>query len=100
MYLLLIKGHRQPIPKYKEIRRNGAWDEHVTKCLYKRGEFQRRYHMSIEAFRREGNLGFTTIPYETNEVISTARQRAIVEQLRQKTIQRLVYNIQTNMNEA
>jgi hypothetical protein len=47
---LLLKQFRSPLPRYKEIRRNGAWDEHLTKCLYKRGEFFNRYHMSIDAF--------------------------------------------------
>ena len=44
----------------------------------------------------EGNLGFVSVPYETDEVISSSRQNAIVEQLRQKTIQRPVYNLQRN----
>ena len=48
----LLKQFRSPLPRYQEIRRNGAWEEHVTKCLYKRGEFFIRYHMSIEAFTR------------------------------------------------
>ena len=51
MMYLVAQPFRNPIPKYREIRRNGAWDEHVTKCLYKKGEFQRRYHMSVAAFR-------------------------------------------------
>lgn len=46
----------------------------------------------------EGNLGFVAVPYETDEVVSSARQRDIVEQLRQKTIQRPVYNLQRNTN--
>ena len=46
----LLKQLRSPLPRYQEIRRNGAWEEHVTKCLYKRGEFVNRYHMSIHAF--------------------------------------------------
>ena len=50
MLLLLSKQHREPQPKYKEHRRNGAWEEHLAKCLYKRGEFQMRYHMTKEAF--------------------------------------------------
>jgi hypothetical protein len=41
---------REPIPKYREFCRNGAWEEHVTKCLHKRDEFQLCYHMSIDAF--------------------------------------------------
>jgi DDE superfamily endonuclease len=46
----------------------------------------------------EGNLGFVAVPYETDEVVSSARQRDIVEQLRQKTIRRRVYNLQRNTN--
>lgn len=50
MYLVSNR-FREPIPKYQEFRRNGVWEEHVTKCLHKRDEFQRRYHMSIDAFQ-------------------------------------------------
>jgi hypothetical protein len=46
----LAKPIRNPLPKYKELRRTGAWEEHLKKCLYKKGEFQNRYHMSLEAF--------------------------------------------------
>jgi hypothetical protein len=46
----------------------------------------------------EGNLGFVAVSYETDEVISSDRQRYIVEQLTQKTIQRPVYNLQRNTN--
>jgi hypothetical protein len=48
----LLKRFRSPLPRYQEIRRNGAWEEHVSKCLYKRGEFSYRYHMSINAFTK------------------------------------------------
>lgn len=44
----------------------------------------------------EGNLGFLSVPYDSDEITSSARQLAIVEQLRQKTIQRHVYNLQRN----
>ena len=51
MMYLVAQPFRDPVPKYREVRRNGAWEEHVTKCLYKKGEFQSRYHMSFAAFR-------------------------------------------------
>ena len=44
----------------------------------------------------EGNLGFVCVPYETDEIISSAHQRAIVDQLSRKTIQRPVYDLQRN----
>ena len=44
----------------------------------------------------EGNMGFESVPYESEEVVSASRQRALVEQLRQKTIQRPQYNLQRN----
>jgi hypothetical protein len=50
MYLV-YNWFQEPIPKYREFRRNGAWEEHVTKCLYNRDEFHRRYHMSLDAFQ-------------------------------------------------
>jgi hypothetical protein len=50
MAMYFILKFRSPLTRYQEIRRNGAWEEHVTKCLYKRGEFFDRYHMSMNAF--------------------------------------------------
>jgi hypothetical protein len=44
----------------------------------------------------DGNLGFVSVPYETEEEGTSARRVAIVEQLRQKTIQRPLYNLQRN----
>jgi hypothetical protein len=49
MYVVAMQG-RTPEKKYREHRRNGAWEEHVAKCLHKRNEFQMRYHMSKQAF--------------------------------------------------
>ena len=44
-----------------------------------------------------GNLGFDSVPYDNDEEETSARRVAIVEQLRQKTMQRPVYNLQRNM---
>ena len=47
---LIAKTVRQPDQRYQEYRRTGVWEEHLTKCLYKKLEFQMRYHMSKRAF--------------------------------------------------
>ena len=47
----------------------------------------------------DDNLGFLSVPYESDKVISSGRQDAIVKALRVKTIQRPVYNLQRNMGQ-
>jgi hypothetical protein len=66
----LLKQFRSPLPRYQEIRRNGAWEEHVTKCLYKRGEFSNRYHMSITAFTKLVRLLRINVNYKQSQCSS------------------------------
>jgi hypothetical protein len=44
----------------------------------------------------EGNMGFESVPYESDEVVSASRQQALVQRLCEKTIQRPQYNVQRN----
>ena len=73
----LLKQLRSPLPRYQEIRRNGAWEEHVTKCLYKRGEFVNRYHMLIHASQcASGGIE----PIDSNIVMFVGQDEAIFKQ--------------------
>jgi hypothetical protein len=61
------------------------------------GELERLGIDPLLAMDENSNNGFLSVPYDNNEVISSARQSAIVDVLRVKTIQRPVYNIERNV---